>query len=189
MRGRHRESPPGVPFPSVDQIRMAVEPVIEEEGFELLKLDLIGGKANALVRIMLDVPERSESQGVTLEDCARVSGAVGRLLDGLNLLCCRYHLEVSSPGLDRPLLRERDFVRFQGSPVRVRLRDPLEDPSDPAVRRRNFAGRLAAYDPASGELMLETAEGMVRIALARIEGARLDPAFPQPARPGRGNRS
>jgi ribosome maturation factor RimP len=186
MRGRHPKPLRGVSLPSVEQIREAVEPVIEEEGFELLKLDLIGGKASAILRIRLDVPEASAAQGVTLDDCSRVSGAVGRLLDGLDLMPWRYHLEVSSPGLDRPLLRERDFIRFQGFPVQVSLREPIENPADPASRRRNFAGRLAGYDPASQEITLETGEGTIRIARERIEHARLDPVFPQAVRPGRG---
>jgi ribosome maturation factor RimP len=186
MRRRHQKPPPGVSLPSVEQIREAVEPVIEEEGFELLKLDLVGGKANALVRIRLDVPEASAAHGVTLDDCSRVSGAVGRLLDGLDLMPWRYHLEVSSPGMDRPLLRERDFIRFRGSRVRLSLREPMEDPADPASHRRNFAGRLAGYDPASREVTLETVEGTIRIALDRIERARLDPVFPEAVRPGRG---
>ncbi len=158
-----------------------VEPVVEDEGFELLEMVYAGGRGNAILRLVLDHPEAS----VTLDDCSRVSGAVSRLLDGLDLIPGRYHLEVSSPGLDRPLLRERDFLRFQGSNIKVSLEAPLaEDPEDPRGRQKNFIGRLRAYDAAAGALLLETEAGLLRIPRDRVRRARLLPEIEMPSKPG-----
>jgi ribosome maturation factor RimP len=158
-----------------------VEPVVEDEGFELLEMVYAGRRANTLLRLVLDHPEAS----VTLDDCSRVSRAVGRLLDGLDLIPGRYHLEVSSPGLDRPLVRERDFLRFQGSNIKVSLDAPLvEDPEDPRGRQKNFIGRLRAYDAAAGALHLETEAGPLRIPRDRIRRARLLPEIGMPSKPG-----
>jgi ribosome maturation factor RimP len=162
-----------------------VEPVVEEEGFELLEMVYAGGRANAVLRLVLDHPEAS----VTLDDCSRVSRAVGRLLDGLDLIPGRYRLEVSSPGLDRPLRRERDFLRFQGSHIKVSLDAPLtEDPEDPRGRQKNFTGRLVAYDAAGGALLLETEAGLLRIPHDRIHRAGLLPEVAMPPKPSRRKR-
>jgi ribosome maturation factor RimP len=91
----------------------AIEPVVGELGLDLIRLDFAPTRGHAHLRLVID---RSEGR-VSLEDCTRASGAVGRLLDGLDLIPCRYRLEVSSPGVDRPLLTPRDYRRFEGSRV------------------------------------------------------------------------
>lgn len=168
--------------PDVEEIRGIIEPVIEDEGFELLDLVYVRGRASATLKLVLDHPEAP----VNLGDCSRVSRAVGRLLDGLDLIPKRYQLEVSSPGIDRILRKERDFVRFCGSLIRVSLEGPITD--DPEGRQRNFSGRLAAYDPETGMLLLETEKGPLRIPRARISRARLVPEFSNPGKPGKKGR-
>ncbi len=171
--------------PDLEEIRGIIEPVVEDEGFELLDLVYVRGRASAHLRLVLDHPEAA----VTLDDCSRVSRAVGRLLDGLDLVPTRYRLEVGSPGADRLLRKERDFVRFRGSLVRVGLDGPIAGaPDDPEGRQRNFSGRLTAYDPEAGILLLETEKGPLRIPRARISRARVVPEFPNPGKPGKKGR-
>jgi len=179
-----REKSTGGVLPDREELRRAVEPVVEELGFELLKLDFAPTRGHAHLRLMLDRP----GGRVSLDDCTRVSGAAGRLLDGLDLIPCRYRLEVTSPGVDRPLLSPRDFTRFAGSRVRIELKAPLGGPEEPAATRRNWTGRLAAYDAEADLVRLDTDEGEVRIPRALVARARLDPELlipPRPARRGR----
>lgn len=169
--------------PDVEEIRRLVEPVVEDEGFELLDLVYAGGRARGVLRLVLDHP----TAPVTVGDCSRVSGAVGRLLDGLDVISGRYHLEVSSPGADRILRKDRDFLRFRGSLVRVSLSAPLAGGLPEAGgSRKNFSGRLTAYDPEEQTLLLEMEEGPIRIPRSRISRVRIQPEFPVPARPGKG---
>ena len=168
-------------LPDRDAIRRVIEPVVEEQGLELFRLDFAPTRGKAHLRILLDRPEGR----VSLEDCTRVSGAVGRLIEGLDLIPCRYQLEVSSPGVDRPLLTPRDFERFQGQRVRVQLGAPLEQAPEPPEIRRHWKGMLRAFDPATDTLILDTEEGEVRVARSRIARAQLDPELLSPA-PRRG---
>jgi len=162
-----------------------VEPVVEEEGFELLDLAYGGGRSSAVLRLVLDHPEAA----VTLQDCSRVSGAVGRRLDGLDLIPRRYHLEVSSPGLDRPLRQVKDFVRFRGSLIKAVLTEaPAAGPKDALGGLGSVSGRLADYDPDEETILLETEKGPLRIPRSRISRARLVPEFPFPSKPAGGRR-
>jgi ribosome maturation factor RimP len=171
-------------MPGRDEVRQAVEPVVEELGLELHRLDFAPTRGRAHLRLLIDRPEGL----VSLEDCTRVSGAVGRLLDGLDLVPCRYQLEVSSPGVDRPLATPRDFGRFEGSRVRVRLHPPPEDAAEGAEGPRDLTGTLRAYEPETDTLTLVTEGGEIRIARSRIERARLDPELLSPAPPPRRGR-
>ena len=183
-RADRREKNTGAVLPDREEIRRAVEPVVEELGFELMKLDFAGTQGHAHLRLMLDRPGGL----VSLDDCTQVSGAAGRLLDGLDLIPCRYRLEVTSPGVDRPLLSPRDFIRFAGSRVRIELKAPLGGPEEPAAMRRNWTGRLAAYDAEADLVRLDTDEGEVRIPRPLVAQARLDPELLTPARPARRGR-
>lgn len=117
------------------------------------------------LRVVLDHPE-----GVTLEHCEEVSRRISALLDVEDYGSSRYVLEVSSPGLDRPLLRSADWQRFTTRLVRVKYR--TED-----GRKQTVVGRLEAFDPADGgTAILAEAEGGLRheIHLSEVEEARLE---------------
>jgi ribosome maturation factor RimP len=105
--------------------------------------------------------------GVTLEDCQRVSEELGDHLDVEDFIEYPYHLEVSSPGLDRPLTCDQDFVRFVGQEARISTRDDLQG-------RHNFSGRLAGLQ--DGTVLLDLPDGQ-RVAIPRdlILRARLQP--------------
>jgi ribosome maturation factor RimP len=106
---------------------------------------------------------------VALDDCQRVSEELGDHLDVEDFIGCPYHLEVSSPGLDRPLTRDQDFVRFAGQDVRVSTREDVQG-------RHNFRGRLAGVQ--DGAVLLDLPDGQ-RVSIPRelILRARLQPEF------------
>lgn len=98
----------------IDEIRRLVEPVLEEQGLELVEVQFRQENIGWVLRIVI-----FKQQGVTIDDCTLVSKEVSHLLDVEDLIAQKYHLEVSSPGLDRPLKTERDFLRNRGEKVRV----------------------------------------------------------------------
>jgi ribosome maturation factor RimP len=135
--------------------------VAESEGIELVEVEVKGGGTNRFVRISIDKPE-----GVTHGDCEMVSQQVGTILDVEDVVPGgRYTLEVSSPGVERKLLKPRDYERFQGKKAKITLRDPVDG-------RRNWDGTLAGFE--DGIITLETAPGKtMRIALDQVHKANL----------------
>ncbi len=131
-------------------------------GYELVDMERSG--KGSLMRIFIDKPG-----GVNLDDCATVSNHLSRVLTVENVPYER--LEISSPGLDRPLKKERDFVRFAGQKVRVKLRVPQEG-------QRNFVGVL--QETRAGRVALQVDEGegkTVTFDLANLDKARLVPVL------------
>ncbi len=102
-----------------ERLTTIIDPVITEHGCELVEVQLVQRRANALVRVLMDKPG-----GVTIDDCAAVSHQVSYLLDASDPLEGRYTLEVSSPGLDRPLTTPADFRRKIGETVRLFAKGP-----------------------------------------------------------------
>ena len=122
-----------------------IQPVIEGMGFELVRLRLQGGKT-ATLQIMADRPEG----GINVDDCAEISTAVSATLDVEDPLEDAYHLEVSSPGIDRPLTRLKDFATFEGYDARLETNQPIDG-------RKRFKGVLAGVE--GGEVLLNLDEG------------------------------
>ena len=159
----------------LEKIRNIVTRVAGTYGVEVVEVDLRGGGKSRTLRITIDKPE-----GVTHEDCANVSREVSAILDVEDAVPGgSYTLEVSSPGLDRKLLREQDYVRFTGSRIRLMTREPVNG-------NRHFEGRLHGF--ADGRLSLEVLSGkkkpkpghehpgpMVEIELGNVEKANLVP--------------
>jgi len=111
-----------------------IQPVIEGMGYELVRVRLQGGKT-ATLQIMADRPEG----GINVDDCADISTAVSATLDVEDPLEDAYHLEVSSPGIDRPLTRLKDFAIFEGYDVRLETNQPIDG-------RKRFKGVLAGVE-------------------------------------------
>ncbi|MBL8658395.1 MAG: ribosome maturation factor RimP [Rhodospirillales bacterium] len=137
-----------------------VQPTIADLGFEIVRVEVLGLKSPR-VQIMV---ERAGEQTVSLDDCAQISRAVSVLLDVEDLIAGAYTLEVSSPGIDRPLVRIGDFDRFAGFEAKLELARPLEG-------RRRFRGRLLGTD--SEMVRLQSADGMVSVPYADIHRAKL----------------
>ena len=139
-------------------VESLVETTLAGLGYELVDLEMSG---RGLMRVLLDKPA-----GITLEDCERVSHQLTRLfaVEGVSY----DRLEVSSPGLDRPLKKEADFIRFRGGKAQLKLRMPL-------AGRKNFTGILGEVQ--GGVLQLEVDGNQVLIELSNLDKARLVPIF------------
>lgn len=136
-----------------------LETTLSGLGYELV--DMERTSQGRLMRIYIDKPG-----GIMLDDCAAVSNHLSRVLTVENVSYER--LEISSPGLDRPLKKERDFVRFAGQKVRVKLRVPQEG-------QRNFVGLL--QETHGGKVALDVEGKAVTFDLANLDKARLVPAI------------
>jgi ribosome maturation factor RimP len=142
------------------KIEEVAKRVAESEGLEVVEVEVKGGGNNRLVRIAIDKPE-----GVTHGDCELISHQVGTILDVEDIVPGRYTLEVSSPGVERKLMKPQDYERFQGKKARITLREPVEG-------RKNWEGTLAGY--AGGAVMVEIEPGKTReFPLNQIQKANL----------------
>jgi ribosome maturation factor RimP len=141
-------------------VRELVEPVIIRAGMELVDVAYQGGQTGMTLRLVIDKPD-----GVTVDDCADVSHLVGDILDVKDPIPGRYHLEVSSPGINRPLTRQQDFDRFSGQKIYVETKALLDG-------RRRFKGVLAGIR--NGKVRLSVQGDSVEIPLDDILKARLD---------------
>lgn len=138
-------------------------PGVEAQGCELLGVQVSRGRTRTVVRLFID-----RDNGITLDDCERVSHQVSGLLEVEDPIAGEYHLEVSSPGDDRPLFRREHFERFLGHPVRIRMAVPVAE-------RRNFTGELIGVSEAD-EIRLRDSDGEWELPLAQIAIARLIPS-------------
>ena len=143
------------------RIEEIAQRVAESEGLEVVEVEVKGGGNNRFVRISIDKPE-----GVTHADCELVSQQVGTVLDVEDVVPGgHYTLEVSSPGLERKLLKPQDYRRFQGKKARITLREPLDG-------RRNWEGTLAGFE--DGAVALETQPGTtLRFPFEQVRKANL----------------
>src|SRR5512139_4268719 len=127
----------------VDRVRAILHPIVLNEGMELVEIEYRRESSGWILRLMLD-----KEGGVTLDDCTRVSREAGRSLDVEDVIQTPYTLEVSSPGLTRPLKTEKDFTKYRGRLIKVRTIDPIEN-------RRQFKGKLLSVSGGRIEIMEE----------------------------------
>lgn len=136
-----------------------ITPTIESMGYELIEAEYQSEQGRWVLRLYID-----QAEGITLKDCESVSRAVSALLDVEDVLPGRYSLEVSSPGIERPMRRIKDFEKYTGSVVKVRTTGKLGD-------RKNFTGVIEGVN---GEDILLSENGeMIRISVGDIFKARL----------------
>ena len=143
-----------------------IEGRVEALGYELVDLERAGSKTRPILRLRIDRAESAPERGVTVEDCVRVSREVEAFLDEREDLSERYVLEVSSPGLERPLVKARDFERFAGKEVAVKTSHPV------GQLGKRVEGVLRGLTP-SDEIELEIENEIVRIARGDIKKAHL----------------
>lgn len=153
------------------ELAAEVERRVGEMGYELVELEQAGSRARPILRVYLDRPDsRPGEPGVSVDDCTRVSRALEPWLDGRVGLSERYQLEVSSPGVERPLTKPRDWRRFAGEPVAVKGNAPL------AGRAKRLTGELLGLEGGEGEervrLRLDGGDE-VEVPLADIERGNL----------------
>ncbi|HEX7050248.1 MAG TPA: ribosome maturation factor RimP [Longimicrobiales bacterium] len=150
-----------------EPLESRIEARVEALGFEFVELERTGSRSRPILRVRIDRPDSGPGRGVTLEDCSRVSRELETLLDRERALAGRYVLEVSSPGVERPLVRARDFERFAGSEVVLKGAGPL------AGRGRRLEGELLGLVVEAGEerIRLRLTDGEV-VDVPRAEVAR-----------------
>ena len=146
---------------TADELARLLEPGIERLGYEMSDLEVKLGGRGGFVRIFIDHPD-----GISLDDCEKVSLAVSALLDVEDPLPGHYNLEVSSPGLDRKLTKVEHFHRFTGETVKVQMRFPI-------AGRKRFRGTLVSSDDEN--IVVEVDGEPHSLPLATIDTARLVP--------------
>jgi ribosome maturation factor RimP len=140
-----------------------LQPLVEELGYEFVGLDHQSNPKNTVLVIYIDQPG-----GIAVEDCERVSREVAALLDVEDPIPGHYNLEVSSPGLDRPLFTLEQFERFRGEQVRLSLYAPQDG-------RRKFKGQILGAE--NGKIRLDQDGAEVELELGNIAKARLVPDY------------
>jgi len=156
-----------------DEIRSRVQAlaltILDSMGLELVEIEYRRAGREALLRLYID-----REGGVTLDDCADFSRELSTLLDIEDFIPCEYTLEVSSPGLDRPLKTEADYVKFAGCLVKVKTYEPYQD--DAGNRRKTFLGRLDGLR--DGVVVISLKEGQTAsIPLELVAKANLEFEF------------
>lgn len=146
-----------------------LEPAAASLGFEVTDLELHLSRGRGLVRVFID-----SARGVTVDDCEAVSRQVSSILDVADPIAGGYSLEVSSPGLDRRLVRPEHFDRFAGSEVQVKLRRLIDG-------RRRIQGTLVGRQ--SETIEIRSGGETYRVSLAEVDTVRLVPDLGVPARP------
>src|SRR5262245_43663602 len=159
------------------KLRAAAERVAGSHGLEICDLQLRREPIGMVLRVIIDRPDpgrvEAPEESVGIEECQRVSQDLSALLDvedefGQTDLADKYTLEVSSPGLDRPLRHERDYRRFAGRLAKIVTSEPIE-------RQSAFAGRISGVS--EGSVLLEEGRRTHRVPLAKIKRAHLDVEF------------
>ncbi len=151
-----------------------VEPTLEAMGFELVEIRLSGGGRPTL---RITAEPRDRTRPMTVEDCAAISHALSAVLDVADPIPQSYRLEVSSPGIERPLVTAEHFRRFTGQRARL-------ETAEPVAGRRRFTGRILGCE--AEVVRIETESGAVAVPLAALRRAKLV-AEPEPV-PVRGRR-
>lgn len=145
-----------------DRLVTLLEPVVEDLGYELIWVQLAGGEGSQIVRVFID-----HADGIDVDDCAKVSREISGVMDVEDPIPGNYTLEVSSPGLDRPLVKPAHFEQFAGQQIKLRTFAPsLEG-------RRRYTGLLKGV--AGDEVEIEVDGELHAVPLDNIEIARLVP--------------
>jgi ribosome maturation factor RimP len=144
-----------------NEVARIIEPSLEAMGYRLVRIMQTGGQHRPTLQVMA---ERSDEAAMTVDDCAQISRSVSALLDVADPIAGAYMLEVSSPGIDRPLVRPEDYDRFAGFEARIDLAAPHDG-------RKRFRGRLLGRDGAAVRLAADGSE--FRLPLGAIARAKL----------------
>jgi ribosome maturation factor RimP len=147
-----------------DQLIELLEPTVEQLGYELFDLDVQLGGTSGLLRLFIDNPD--SDAGIGLDDCVAVSRQVRAVLDVEDPIPGDYNLEVSSPGLNRRLVKAQHFERFAGSKIKVKLKRLVDG-------RRNIRAKLVGCDGAN--VLLQEGKSEFSIPLQEIDTARVVP--------------
>ncbi len=144
----------------VDRVQAIAMPLLSEQAMELVDIEYRREPRGWVLRLLID-----KEEGVTLNDCTRVSEELGRILDVEDFILNPYTLEISSPGLNRPLKREEDFLKYRGRRIRMKTFHLIGT-------RRQFKGKLVGVT--EGRIEIETEGEIFRIPLCEVAKANLE---------------
>lgn len=142
-----------------ESLEELLKPLIDTRGIELVDVTYEKEGSKWFLRIYVDKPG-----GIQLSDCEEISRFLSEKLDAVDLIPHQYYLEVSSPGIERPLRKPEDFIRFRGSDVALRTNTKIQG-------RKNFSGRLIDY--IEDQVVLETEAGTIKLPINSIGQAKL----------------
>ncbi|RME40395.1 MAG: ribosome maturation factor RimP [Deltaproteobacteria bacterium] len=156
----------------VEKVAQLAEPIAQDFGFEIVDIEYRREGSSWFLRFFLDKPG-----GITLDDCADFSREIDPVIEAEEIIHHAYRLEVSSPGLDRPLKKPGDFMRFTGEPVRVKTFEKV-DPDGRGHERKTFCGVLVSADEDGFLLRFQDRKGGEgRFRYDQVAQANLDPQF------------
>jgi ribosome maturation factor RimP len=154
----------------VERVREIANRVASSQGLEVIDIEFLGGGKARMLRVFLDKPGSDPLAGVTHEDCASFSREFGTILDVEDVMPSSYTLEVSSPGLDRKLVKAADFARFTGSRMKLMTRQPVNN-------NRHFEGRLESFQDGRLTLDLSVASHKSRKKMGDAAGKKIEIEF------------
>jgi ribosome maturation factor RimP len=150
----------------LEKVRRVAAPLAAQEGMELVDVEFGGPGGRQTLRLFID-----KQGGVSLDDCTSMSRAVSAALDVEDPIDGAYDLEVSSPGLDRPLRTPEHFQKYQGERVKVKTYAPISDTDN----RKTFVGKLLGFE--EGFVMVDVDGTVFRVPHAQISKANVEPVF------------
>jgi ribosome maturation factor RimP len=149
---------------SFNEVAELIEPTLRDMGFELVQVRM-AGHARPTLQVMAEPLDRARR--MTVDDCAELSHAISAVLDVADPIPGTYSLEVSSPGVDRPLVRREDFARFAGFEAKLECLEPIDG-------RRRFRGVVRGFEGGDDIVLVEQEAGrLVRIPYASVKKAKL----------------
>ena len=152
-----------MPKEIVDRVRGIADPILSNEGMELVEVEYRREGRGWVLRLYID-----KENGITVDDCSRISQEVGRSLDVEDFILRPYSLEVSSPGLTRPLRSQKDFLKYRNHLIKLKTIDPIEN-------RRQFKGKLLRVH--EDQIEIEMDGGVFQISLSNVAKANLELEF------------
>jgi len=159
-------------FQIAEKVRKIVAKIIENEGLELVHVEVVGSSKNPTVRILID-----KDGGIVHEDCSRVSNQTGDILDEKDSISSAYVLEVSSPGIERGLYSLADFEKFAGQAAKVKTKMPIDG-------QRNFKGQIIGVEDV--EIIFDDkTSGRVQFRFENVKKAKLEIDFEEDLRKAR----
>jgi ribosome maturation factor RimP len=152
-----------MPKEVVDRVRAIADPILSNEGMELVEVEYRREGRGWVLRLYID-----KENGITVDDCSRISQEVGRSLDVEDFILRPYSLEVSSPGLTRPLRSQKDFLKYRNHLIKLKTIAPIEN-------RRQFKGKLLRVH--ENQIEIEMDGGVFQISLSNVAKANLELEF------------
>ena len=147
------------------RIEELIQPTVTEMGYELVDVEFVKEGPNWYLRIFID-----KEGGVTIDDCEAVSKTLEKIFDEKDPIEQAYFLEISSPGIDRPLKKKEDFIKYNGEMVDVKLYKPYEG-------SKEYTGKLVGYDENDGTVTIEVDDKNIAFTKKEIAGIRLEVIF------------